>query len=173
VAGLVVLAVVLLRQANAPAPEAPAARVALPLGGASAPAVPAALLVAGSCEDPGEVVFDLDGGLGGSGGMRSGSVPATALVFAVTDVEARLRDFTTQPHAVIVPPPADAADQGLVCGDIGGYIDDDALPIGLRSGANGDLAGMAILWELEETVEIEIYLAEEFAAAPATPIAAR
>ncbi|MBA3414037.1 MAG: hypothetical protein H0U10_02285 [Chloroflexia bacterium] len=171
VVALVILAVVLVRPLVMPV-SAPQPLPTIPLAGTGSDGatVPLASLIAGTCEAPGTVVHELDGAIGVTGGELVGSAAAAPLTYSLTEISANLDDLIADPHAVVVPvDPADPTDW-IACGEIGGYVDDDGLPIGLRAPNGAGLAGVAILWDDDDSIEVEIYLEESAdRAASATP----
>jgi hypothetical protein len=78
----------------------------------------------------------------------------------MSQVPVRLDDLVAAPHAVVLSQPG-GADDWAACGEIGGFVDDDGLVVGLRPARGNGLAGIAIFWDDGDAVEVELYLAED------------
>lgn len=134
----------------------------LPSGAAAG--LPTGEIVAGTCDALGEPLYQVDGSAGGDDGVgeRVGPGGATAMLYSISELDARFDDLLAAPHALVVPPSAVGAP--VACGDIGGFVDDDGLAIGLGQPEGSGLSGVAMLWDDDDRVEVELYLAEGVAA---------
>jgi hypothetical protein len=153
---VIVAAIALLGVATI-GPSAAVAQVESPLVGA---------INAGTCDALGERVHDLEPVAVGDAmvGERVGSELALAMAYSITDLDAALDDFLAAPHAVVVPAAPDDPASVVACGEIGGYVDDDGLVVGLRPPGGTGLAGMAFLWNDDDAVEVELYLPQDLGA---------
>jgi hypothetical protein len=116
---------------------------------------------AGTCQALEGERFVLDGRSGMSRGDRVGSAGASAITYSMSQVSARLDDLVATPHAIVVLPQAGGAEEWVACGEVGGFIDDDGLAVGLRTPRGAGLAGIAILWDDGDSSEVELYLADD------------
>lgn len=130
------------------------AQVASPLVGA---------INAGTCDALGERVHELQPVDVGDAvvGERVGSELALAMTYSITDLDVALDDLLAAPHAVVVPANPDDPASFVACGEIGGYVDDDGLIVGLQGPDGTGLAGMAFLWNDDDAVEVELYLPQD------------
>ncbi len=129
-------------------------------GAPNSPVPPIAFLSTGTCGALDESRYELTGQSGTSGGGRVGSTAAAVVTYSLTQISARLDDFVAAPHAIVVPADPGNPTEWTACGEIGGFVDDDGLPVGLRATNGSGLAGIAILWDDGDAVEVELYLAD-------------
>ena len=125
-------------------------------------------IAAGTCDDPSAQplyeLFPLEAGFlkdDDSSSERVGSEAAAAMLTSSTELEVTMDDLYADPHAIVV---ADEAGQPFACGEIGGYLADDALLVGVRPLEGAGLAGFATLWDDRDEVAVELHLAEEVVA---------
>lgn len=88
---------------------------------------------------------------------RVGAESAAAIVSSSTEVAVALDDLLAEPHAIVVP--ADA-DQPAACGEIGGYLADGVIIVGIKTLEGADLAGVAFLWDDRRETSVELHLGE-------------
>lgn len=152
--GALVVGTLLVGGLGATRAQDPPAATGAPLG------LPTGEIVSGTCDALGEVVYQVDGAAGGDDGAgeRVGLPEATAMLFSITELDAAFEDLVAAPHALVVPSGANGAP--TACGEIGGFVDDDGLAIGLGQTGGTGLAGVAMLWDDDDYVEVELYLAE-------------
>lgn len=122
----------------------------------------------GTCEDIGELVFDL-GELGLATEMDDdeelrGTVPDSPILQVNADWDGLNFDALLDEavHAIVIH---DDTDARVACGDIGGPVDDDELNVAIRPLNDGGYAGIAHIEEDEaalgigdDEIEIELYL---------------
>ena len=112
---------------------------------AEAPPARPVEIVAGSCAEPGDPVAELTEATFPEG-ERVGQEGATVSETSFTGVDLLLDDLLADPHAVVVRPSAEAADELLACGEIGGVFDElGAVIIGLGDEGDSGYAGIAFL----------------------------
>jgi len=92
---------------------------------------------------------------------RVGSGAAAAMLSSSTELEVEFDAFVDEPHALVV---VDAARRPVACGEVGGYLADDSLVVGVRTLEGTGLAGFATLWDDRDVVAVELHLAEELLA---------
>ena len=78
-----------------------------------------------------------------------------------TDVPLPLGDILSAPHAINVHESADAIQNYIACGDIGGRVIDGDLVIGLRELNDSGHHGVAILEGDDDGTDVKVYLSEE------------
>jgi len=154
---------------------------ALAFGGASALAghedldFPAAIHE-GTCEEPGDVVVELDNLVrlpedAPAEGERAGA-PGAQVVHGLPDdeeLDLTVDDLFTADHILAV---FDAEGENIIaCGPIGAYTfeEGDDLVFGLRSQGDSPYSGVAIIENDDDESEIEIYLVNNTPAPAATP----
>ena len=125
-------------------------------------------IATGTCDDPAAQplyeLFPFEAGFledDDSSSERVGGESAAAMLTSSTELEVTIDDLYAEPHAIVV---ADDAGQPIACGEIGGYLADDALLVGVRPLEGAGLAGFATLWDDRDAVEVELHLAEEVVA---------
>lgn len=131
-----------------------------------------AYVAAGTCQALDESSHELDGRSGVSRGDRVGSASAALISYSMSQIPARLEDLLATPHAIVVRPQSGSADDWAVCGEIGGFVDDDGLVVGLRPARGDGLAGIAILWDDGDAIEVELYLAADVIPRPSPAVGA-
>jgi hypothetical protein len=158
---------------------------ALALGGASALAVHEDLefpvaIHAGTCEEPGDVVVELDNLVrlpedAPAEGERAGA-PGSQVVHGLPDdaeLELTVEDLFADDHILAVF--AAEGENIVACGPIGAYTFEDGndLVFGLRSQGDSPYSGVVLIDndddEEDDDVDIEIYLVNNTPAPAATP----
>ena len=142
-------------------------------GVTTGPAPHAAFLGTGTC-DALETTsgYELEGRSGTSGGERVGSADAAVITYSLSKVPVRLDVLISAPYAIAVLPDSGSPTEWVACGDVGGFVDEEGMSVGLRAPNGSGLAGVAILWDAGNAVEVELYLAADLVQAAATPPAA-
>lgn len=113
---------------------------------------------AGTCDNLGDVVFPLTDVTLNTAGETFGS-PAIAVEESETEVAATLNDLLSAPHAINIHESADAIQNYIACGNIGGRVVDGDLEIGLREVNGSGHYGIAKLDGDSDHVDVDIYLA--------------
>ena len=152
--------------------------VFLALGGAWVPAAPQvaaqgdgdtphpAHIHTGSCDDLGDIVAPLADVQENRAGEPFGAQTATLVEQSVTTVPLPLGEILAAPHAINIHESAEAIQNYIACGDIGGRVVDNTLAIGLRQLNDSGFSGVAVLAGADEGTAVTVYLAREGAAAP-------
>jgi plastocyanin len=137
----------------------------------------------GTCDNLGDVVFPLTDVQLNTAGETFGS-PAIPVEESETEVAVTLSDLLGSPHAINIHESADAIQNYIACGNIGGRVVDGDLEVGLREINGSGHYGVAKLDGDDDHVDVEIYLAwdseqagggeatDDAAAAPADATAA-
>jgi plastocyanin len=138
---------------------------------------------AGTCDNLGDVVFPLTDVKLNTAGESFGS-QAIPVEESDTEVAVTLNDLLSAPHAINIHESADAIQNYIACGNIGGRVVDGDLEVGLREINGSGHYGVAKLDGDDDKVDVEIYLAwdadqagggeatDDAAAAPADATAA-
>lgn len=113
---------------------------------------------AGTCDNLGDVVFPLTDVKLNTAGETFGS-PAIPVEESETDVAVTLSDLLSTPHAINIHESADAIQNYIACGNIGGRVVDGDLEVGLREINGSGHYGVAKLDGDDDMVDVEIYLA--------------
>ncbi len=113
---------------------------------------------AGTCDNLGDVVFPLTDVKLNTAGESFGSV-AIPVEESETDVAVTLSDLLSSPHAINIHESADAIQNYIACGNIGGRVVDGDLEVGLREINGSGHYGVAKLDGEDDHVNVEIYLA--------------
>lgn len=123
----------------------------------------------GTCEAPGDVVFelrDLVVGPDSRGTLEFVGAESASVVEGSdsTVLSTTLADLTAAPHLIAVFE-SEGTDTMIACGEIGGFIvaNDDDLAVGLREQGESGFAGVAVIDgdDDDNEVDIDIYLARE------------
>lgn len=154
---------------------------AVALGGASALAVHEDLefpvaIHEGTCEEPGDVVVELDNLVrlpedAPAEGERAGA-PGSQVVHGLPDdeeLDLTVDDLFAADHILAV---FDAEGENIIaCGPIGAYTFEEGndLVFGLRSQGDSPYSGVAVIENDDDESEIEIYLVNNTPAPAATP----
>jgi plastocyanin len=112
----------------------------------------------GTCDNLGDVVFPLTDVKLNTAGETFGS-PAIPVEESETEVAVTLSNLLSTPHAINIHESADAIQNYIACGNIGGRVVDGDLEIGLREVNGSGHYGVAKLDGDDDHVDVEIYLA--------------
>lgn len=113
---------------------------------------------AGTCDNLGDVVFPLTDVKLNTAGETFGS-PAIPVEESETEVSVTLSNLLSSPHAINIHESADAIQNYIACGNIGGRVVDGDLEVGLREINGSGHYGVARLDGDTDMVDVEIYLA--------------
>lgn len=113
---------------------------------------------AGTCDNLGDVVFPLTDVKLNTAGETFGS-PAIPVEESETEVSVTLSNLLSSPHAINIHESADAIQNYIACGNIGGRVVDVDLEVGLREINGSGHYGVARLDGDADMVDVEIYLA--------------
>ncbi|MBW3632097.1 MAG: cupredoxin family copper-binding protein [Chloroflexi bacterium] len=126
----------------------------------------------GTCDNLGDIVAPLSDVTELTAGENFGAESAILVKQSDTDVELPLGDILSAPHAINVHESAEAIQNYIACGDIGGRVIDGDLVIGLRELNESGHHGVAVLRGADAGTGVTVYLAEEGAEAEADQAAA-
>jgi plastocyanin len=115
----------------------------------------------GTCDNLGDIVAPLSDVTELTAGEVFGASTAVLVKESETDVEMPLGDILSAPHAINIHESADAIQNYIACGDIGGRVIDGNLTIGLRELNDSGHHGVAILAGAGDGTGVKVYLAEE------------
>ena len=104
-----------------------------------------------------------------------GADTALPVLASSTTVKASLSDILAQPHAINFHESADNLQTYIACGDLGGFVRDGVLYVGLAPENNSGFAGTAVLTDNgDNTTTVDVMLTELPSGSPAagTPAAA-
>jgi len=116
---------------------------------------------AGTCDDLGDIVAPLTDVTELTAGEVFGAPSAVLVKESETDVPLALSDILASPHAINIHESADAIQNYIACGDIGGRVIDGDLTIGLRELNGSGHHGVAVLEGDDDETDVTIYLTEE------------
>ncbi len=120
----------------------------------------------GTCDNLGDIVAPLTDVAELTAGESFGAQTAVLVKESETDVALPLGDILAAPHAINVHESAEAIQNYIACGDIGGRVIDGDLAIGLQELNGSGHHGVAVL-EGNDGTHVTIYLTEEGAEAGA------
>jgi plastocyanin len=126
----------------------------------------------GTCDNLGDIVAPLSDVTELTAGESFGAESAVLVKESETDVASPLGDFLSAPHAINVHESAEAIQNYIACGDIGGRVIDGDLVIGLRELNGSGHHGVAVLEGDDDGTDVKLYLAEEGTGAEAEQDAA-
>jgi plastocyanin len=115
----------------------------------------------GTCDNLGDIVAPLGDVTELTAGESFGAQTAILVKESETDVPLPLGDILAAPHAINVHESAEAIQNYIACGDIGGRVIDGDLTIGLRELNGSGHHGVAILAGADDATGVKVYLAEE------------
>jgi plastocyanin len=115
----------------------------------------------GSCDNLGDIVTPLTDVTELTAGEVFGAGSAILVKESETDVALPLGDILSAPHAINVHESAEAIQNYIACGDIGGRVIDGDLVIGLRELNDSGHHGVAVLEDDDDGTDVTLYLAEE------------
>jgi plastocyanin len=119
----------------------------------------------GTCDDLGDILAPLQDVTAISAGDPQGSASAVPVEVSLSEVEPALSDFLAAPHAINIHESADAIQNYIACGDIGGRVVDGELVIGLQERNGSGYSGVAVLEEDDNDTDVSIYLTKQGAGA--------
>jgi plastocyanin len=126
----------------------------------------------GTCDNLGDIVAPLSDVTELTAGESFGAPTAVLVKQSETDVPLPLGDILSAPHAINVHESAEAIQNYIACGDIGGRVIDGDLVIGLRELNDSGHHGVAVLEGDDDGTDVKVYLAEEGTGAEAEQDAA-
>jgi plastocyanin len=115
----------------------------------------------GTCDNLGDIVAPLSDVTELTAGESFGVPTAVLVKESDTDVALPLGDILAAPHAINVHESAEAIQNYIACGDIGGRVIDGDLVIGLRELNDSGHHGVAVLEGDDDGTDVKVYLAEE------------
>ena len=132
-----------------------------PARGQEADAPHPAHIHSGTCDNLGDIVAPLGDVTELTAGESFGAQPAILVKESETDVPLPLGDILSAPHAINIHESAEAIQNYIACGDIGGRVIDGDLTIGLRELNDSGHHGVAVLKGNDAGTGVTLYLAEE------------
>jgi hypothetical protein len=133
----------------------------------------------GTCTQPtGEPAFDFgdvgpftddEGNALGAQDVEGTLEAPPMLTSTETEVDVALDDLLAQPYSVIVHQSEQSFGTYLACGELGGFVQDDQLVIGLRPLNNSGFAGTATLQRADDMTTGNIYLLADVNVLSGTP----
>src|SRR5918998_1127582 len=126
----------------------------------------------GTCDNLGDIVVPLSDVTEVTAGEVFGAPTAVLVKESETDVALPLGDILSAPHAVNIHESAEAIQNYIACGDIGGRVIDGDLKIGLRELNGSGHDGVAVLEGNDAGTLVRVYLTEEGTGAEAEQDAA-
>ena len=115
----------------------------------------------GTCDNLGDVVVPLTDIKLNTAGESFGLASAVPVEESETDAAISMSDLLASPHAINAHESADAIQNYIACGDIGGRVVDGDLLIGLREVNGSGYSGIAKLETDDDGVEVYLYVARE------------
>ena len=115
----------------------------------------------GTCDNLGDIVAPLGDVTELTAGESFGASTAVLVKESETDVPLPLGDILSAPHAINVHESAQAIQNYIACGDIGGRVIDGDLVIGLRELNGSGHHGVAVLEGADDGTDVTVYLSEE------------
>jgi plastocyanin len=119
----------------------------------------------GTCDNLGDIVVPLSDVAEQTAGENFGAESAVLVKQSDTDVELALGDILSAPHAINIHESAEAIQNYIACGDIGGRVIDGDLVIGLSELNESGHHGVAVLKGADSGTGVTVYLTEEGAGA--------
>src|SRR5918995_445589 len=119
----------------------------------------------GTCDNLGDIVAPLSEVAELTAGESFGAATAVLVKESETDVPLPLGDILSAPHAINIHESAEAIQNYIACGDIGGRVIDGDLVIGLRELNGSGHHGVAVLAGNDDGTGVTVYLSEEGAGA--------
>jgi plastocyanin len=115
----------------------------------------------GTCDNLGDIVAPLEDVTELTAGESFGAATAVLVKESDTDVPLPLGDILSAPHAINIHESAEAIQNYIACGDIGGRVIDGDLVIGLRELNGSGHHGVAVLEDDDDGTDVTVYLTEE------------
>jgi plastocyanin len=119
----------------------------------------------GTCDNLGDIVEPLTDITLNTAGEVFGLDSAVPVEESDTEVSLSISDILGSPHAINIHESADAIQNYIACGDIGGRVVDGDLLIGLREINGSGHRGVAKLESDDDRTDVTVYLSWEGAAA--------
>jgi plastocyanin len=132
--------------------------------GQEADALHPAHIHSGTCDNLGDIVAPLSDVTELTAGEVFGAQTAVLVKESETDVALPLGDILAAPHAINIHESAEAIQNYIACGDIGGRVIDGDLTIGLRELNGSGYHGVAVLAGADDGTGVTVYLTEEYGA---------
>ena len=126
----------------------------------------------GTCDNLGDIVAPLSDVTELTAGEVFGAPTAVLVKESETDVALPLGDILSASHAINIHESAEAIQNYIACGDIGGRVINGDLKIGLRELNDSGHHGLVVLEGNDAGTVVRVYLAEEGAGAEAEQDAA-
>jgi plastocyanin len=126
----------------------------------------------GTCDNLGDIVVPLSDVTEQTAGESFGASTALLVKESETDVPLPLGDILSAPHVINIHESAEAIQNYIACGDIGGRVIDGDLVIGLRELNGSGHHGVAVLAGNDDGTGVTVYLSEEGAGAETEQAAA-
>ena len=126
----------------------------------------------GTCDNLGDIAAPLSDVTELTAGEVFGAPTAVLVKESETDVVAPLSDILSAPHAINIHESAEAVQNYIACGDIGGRVINGDLKIGLRELNGSGYHGVAVLEGNDANTFVRVYLAEEGTGAGTEQVAA-
>jgi plastocyanin len=126
----------------------------------------------GTCDNLGDIVAPLSDVTEKTAGESFGAATALLVKESESDVPLPLGDILSAPHAINIHESAEAIQNYIACGDIGGRVIDGDLVIGLRELNGSGHHGVAVLEGNDDGTGVTVYLSEEGTGAEAEQDAA-
>jgi plastocyanin len=118
----------------------------------------------GTCDHLGDIVAPLSDVTELTAGEVFGAQTAVLVKESATDVALPLGNILAAPHAINIHESAEAIQNYIACGDIGGRVIDGDLTIGLRELNGSGYHGVTVLTGADDGTGVKVYLTEEYGA---------
>lgn len=115
----------------------------------------------GTCDDLGDILAPLSDVAAITAGEPQGSASAVPVEVSLSEVQPALSDLLAAPHAINIHESADAIQNYIACGDIGGRVVDGKLTIGLQERNGSGYSGVAVLEEDDNDTDVSVYLTRQ------------
>lgn len=119
----------------------------------------------GTCDNLGDIVAPLSDVQLRTAGEAFGAASAIPVDESETEVPLALGAILSAPHAINIHESAEAIQNYIACGDIGGRVVDGRLPIGLKELNGSGFSGIAVLEDENDATSVMVFLAMDQAAA--------
>jgi plastocyanin len=115
----------------------------------------------GTCDNLGDIIAPLSDVTELTAGEVFGAPTAVLVKESETAVALPLGNILSAPHAINIHESAEAIQNYIACGDIGGRVIDGDLTIGLRELNDSGYHGVAVLGGNDDETGVKVYLTEE------------
>ena len=115
----------------------------------------------GTCDNLGDIIAPLSDVTELTAGEVFGAPTAVLVKESETAVGLPLGNILSAPHAINIHESAEAIQNYIACGDIGGRVIDGDLTIGLRELNDSGYHGVAVLGGNDDETGVKVYLTEE------------